>query len=49
MTASRQSHQHPDYNKRIKALEKLVKRLDKKLDEVHHRLKTHRHSRIHPR
>jgi ABC-type Fe3+-citrate transport system substrate-binding protein len=49
MTISKHSHQHPDYNKRIKALEKLVKRLGKELGEIRKRLKTHRHPHIHSR
>lgn len=49
MPVSKHSHQHPDYNKRIKALEKLVKKLDAQLHEVRQRLKTHRHPHTHPR
>jgi len=42
------SHQHPDYNKRIKALEEQVKKLGKQLAEAQHKLKTHRHPHTHP-
>jgi len=49
MAEAGHSHQHPDYNKRIKTLEKLVKKLEKQVDEVLHRLKTHRHPHTHAR
>jgi len=49
MTETGRSHRHPDYNKRIKTLEKLVKKLEKQIDEVQHRLKTHGHPHTHAR
>jgi ribosome-associated translation inhibitor RaiA len=41
------SHQHPDYSKRITALEKLTKKLEKQLAGVQHKLRTHRHPHAH--
>ena len=49
MAEPRHSHQHPDYNKRIKTLEKLVAKLGKQVDDIQHKLKTHRHPHTHPR
>ena len=47
MTELLHSHQHPDYNKRIQALENLVKKLEKQIDKIQHKLKTHRHPHTH--
>jgi ribosome-associated translation inhibitor RaiA len=49
MADSRHSHQHPDYAQRIKALEKLVGKLGKQLNDVRRKLKTHHHAHTHSR
>ena len=36
-------HEHPNYDARIKALEKEVKKLGARLHKVEHRLTTHSH------
>jgi len=47
MADKRDSHHHPDYDQRIKALEEQVKKLDQELQQVRQKLDTHDHPHSH--
>ena len=45
--AEQHTHQHPDTERRIKALEEQVKRLEKEVRELKQKLETHDHPHTH--
>ncbi len=47
MADKRESHHHPDYDERIKALEKQVNKLEQELQQVRQKLETHDHPHSH--
>ena len=47
MAEATQSHHHPDYDARIKALEAQVNKLEKELRDLKHKLETHDHPHSH--
>jgi hypothetical protein len=47
MPEAKHSHQHPDYDQRIKALEEQTKKLQKELQELKQKLETHDHPHTH--
>jgi len=38
MAETKQSHHHPDYDQRIKALEEQIKKLEKEVGDLKHKL-----------
>jgi chaperonin cofactor prefoldin len=47
MADSAQSHHHPDYDQRIKAVEEQLKKLQQQLHELQRKLETHDHPHTH--
>jgi len=47
MAEKRDSHQHPDYDERIKTLEGQIKKLEKQVQELQHKMETHDHPHTH--
>jgi len=47
MAGSAESHHHPDYDQRIKAIEEQVKKLQQQLRELQHKMETHDHPHTH--
>jgi len=47
MAEAKQSHHHPDYDQRIKALEEQIKKLEKEVRELKQKLETHDHPHTH--
>jgi len=47
MVEAKQTHDHPDYDQRIKALEEQVNKLEKELHDRKHTLETHDHPHSH--
>lgn len=47
MAEAKQSHQHPDYDRRIKGLEEQIKRLQKEVQHLKHKMDTHDHPHTH--
>jgi len=43
----KQAHNHPDYDQRIKALEDQIKKLQKDIHELQHKMETHDHPHSH--
>ncbi len=42
-----QGHHHPDYDQRIKALEELIRKLQKDMQDLKHKMDTHDHPHSH--
>lgn len=47
MAETKQSHHHPDYDQRIKALEEQIKKLEKEVSDLKRKLETHDHPHTH--
>jgi prefoldin subunit 5 len=47
MAEAKQSHHHPDYDQRIKALEEQIKKLQKEMQDLKQKLETHDHPHTH--
>jgi archaellum component FlaC len=47
MAEAKQSHQHPDYDQRIKGLEEQIKKLQKEVQDLKHKMETHDHPHTH--
>lgn len=47
MAEGKQSHQHSDYDQRIKGLEEQIKRLQKEVRDLKHKMDTHDHPHTH--
>ena len=47
MAEQKQSHYHPDYDQRIKALEDQIKKLEKEVSDLKRKLETHDHPHTH--
>ena len=46
-TMAEAQHQHPNYDQRIKALEEQIKKLQKDLQDLKHKVDTHDHPHSH--
>ena len=47
MAEAQHSHHHPDYDQRIKALEDQIKKLQKEMQDLKHKVETHDHPYTH--
>jgi len=45
--ADQRAHHHPDYDQRIKALEEQIKKMQKELQDLQHKVRTHDHPHTH--
>jgi peptidoglycan hydrolase CwlO-like protein len=45
--AEQHSHQHPDYDQRFKSLEDQLKKLQKEVQDLKHKIETHDHPHSH--
>jgi chaperonin cofactor prefoldin len=47
MAESPESHHHPDYDQRIKAIEEQMKKLQQQVRELQHKMESHDHPHTH--
>jgi Skp family chaperone for outer membrane proteins len=47
MPKTPESHYHQDYDERIKAVEEQIKKLQKEMQDMKHKLETHDHPHTH--
>jgi len=45
--AEQHSHHHPDYDQRIKTLEEQIRKMQKELQDLIHKMETHDHPHSH--
>jgi len=43
MAEAQHSHRHPDYDQRIRALQEQIKKMQKEIQDLRHKLETHDH------